>query len=132
MIDAEIFHPPNVLPVKKLTFQDILHISNVKNDILKFQGNSFKCWAFATASMIRSTLRDAVSKSKRIPELEKAAIYESIKAINHKVNLLKLFFLFQFLAFAMRNNDERDSDESKREFGRSSIGDAASRDEKTD
>jgi hypothetical protein len=82
--------------------------------------------------MIRSTLRDAVSKSKRIPELEKAAIYESIKAINHKVNLFKLFFLFQFLAFAMRNNDECDSDESKRELGRSSIGDAASRDEKTD
>ena len=59
-------------------------------------GNSFKCWAFATASMIRSTLRDAVSKSKRIPELEKAAIYESIKAINHKVNL---FFFAKKCAF---------------------------------
>ena len=65
---------------------------NVKNDILKFQGNSFKCWAFATASMIRSTLRDAVSKSKRIPELEKAAIYESIKAINHKVRIVAADF----------------------------------------
>ena len=91
MIDAEIFHPANVVHVKNLTFQDILHVSNVKNDILKFQGNSFKCWAFATASMIRSTLRDAVSRSKRIPELEKAAIYESIKAINHKVRFIQFF-----------------------------------------
>jgi hypothetical protein len=38
----------------------------------------------------------------------------------------------KLVAFAMRNNDECDSDESKRELGRSSIGDAASRDEKTD
>ena len=82
--------------------------------------------------MIRSTLREAVSKSKRIPELEKTAIYESIKAINHKVRFFNCFLQkIKIVAFAVRNNDERDSDESEREFGRGSIGDAASRDEET-
>jgi len=64
----------------------------IVQEVLRSFEFSFKCWAFATASMIRSTLRDAVSKSKRIPELEKAAIYESIKAINHKVRIVAADF----------------------------------------
>ena len=54
------------------------------------------------------------------------------KSDQSQSKILKPFFeKNKIVAFAMRNNDERNSDESERQFGRGSIGDAASRDEET-
>ncbi|CAG5088130.1 Oidioi.mRNA.OKI2018_I69.PAR.g11741.t1.cds [Oikopleura dioica] len=66
-------------------FQGITELSKMISRTIHDQGDSYKCWAFATASMIRSSLREAISNSGRIDKLAKEELYESVKSIDHKL-----------------------------------------------
>ncbi|CAG5110487.1 Oidioi.mRNA.OKI2018_I69.chr2.g4886.t1.cds [Oikopleura dioica] len=73
----------------------------------QFKGDSFKCWAFATASMIRSSLREAILNSRRIDNFEKEELLESIKSIDHKsAQLLRSELMMNVIPTKVHANSE--------------------------
>ena len=46
--------------------------------------------------MIRSSLREAISNSRKIDKLEKEELYESVKSIDHKVKLSWIMIMINF------------------------------------